>query len=365
MKRRQKNIIIWGFFALMALSCFLPFLKTWFHTPVAEPKINWCPPYTQVFSYAIYRRTSLRLVGPFSYLFDGRHTYVLNTTQYEANFPYLQSYPCGVTIDRGGYCRRPVNQLMLILAIRSQPENFHRRAALRKTWAQQQEIMGFLIKPLFLIAATTDFEHMALVLEEAEKFNDILQWDFPESPAYLSLKERCLLEWLFLYCSTVDFIYKGDDTSFVNLRALIEYLRESSDSQVTIHGNIQTESSVLRHGRQRISFSLFPYHKYPFFPAAGALIMPKRAITPLYEVSNWIPVFPLDDVYFGLLGLAANISYRHNDRFYVFGMKYDVWLYKEALVVCRLSPEKLIDMWEALQQNSTCVMRTDEIKQIF
>nr|XP_033780985.1 N-acetyllactosaminide beta-1,3-N-acetylglucosaminyltransferase 3-like [Geotrypetes seraphini]XP_033780986.1 N-acetyllactosaminide beta-1,3-N-acetylglucosaminyltransferase 3-like [Geotrypetes seraphini]XP_033780987.1 N-acetyllactosaminide beta-1,3-N-acetylglucosaminyltransferase 3-like [Geotrypetes seraphini]XP_033780989.1 N-acetyllactosaminide beta-1,3-N-acetylglucosaminyltransferase 3-like [Geotrypetes seraphini]XP_033780990.1 N-acetyllactosaminide beta-1,3-N-acetylglucosaminyltransferase 3 len=354
MKQRRKNIIL-GILFLMALACYSLILKTWFHSP--EPKTNWCPPHPEGFSHVIYSETSLRLEGPFSYLFDGHRTYVLNLTQYETDLPYLQSYSCETIIEYGDYCQKLVNKPLLILAIRSQPENFHKRAALRETWAQQQEIMGFLIKPLFLIAATTNVKHMILVVEEAKNFNDILQWDFPESPAHLSLKERCLLEWLFLYCSTVDFIYKGDDTSFVNVGAIIKYLRESPDSQVTVHGNIQTESNVLRYGRRRISYVLFPYHKYPFFPAAGALIMPQSAITPLFEVSNWIPVFPFDDVYFGLLGLAANISYHHDDRFYVFGMKDVVWLYKEALVVCRMAPEKLKDVWQALQQNSTCVIR--------
>ncbi|XP_029437772.1 acetylgalactosaminyl-O-glycosyl-glycoprotein beta-1,3-N-acetylglucosaminyltransferase-like [Rhinatrema bivittatum] len=359
MKQRQKSMIILGIYALMALACCSPFLKKWFLKPVTEVRPNWCPPHPQGYSYVIYRKTSFRFMGALSYLYDGRHNYALNLTQYEADFPYLQSYSCGVTIYREHYCR-PNNWLLLILAIRSRPENFHYRAALRKTWAQQDAIMGYLVKPLFLIASTTNLMHMELVADEAEMFQDILQWDFPESPAHLPLKERCLLEWLFLYCNTVDFIYKGDDASFVNPRAIVRYLRETPISRVTVHGNIQTESSVLRYGKRRVSVSLFPYHKYPFFPAAGALIIPKFAITPLYEVSNWIPVFPLDDVYFGLLGLAANITYRHDDRFYVFGMKDDLWLYKEALVVHRLSPEKLLDVWEALQQNITCKVYEEE-----
>ncbi|KAJ1080168.1 hypothetical protein NDU88_000388 [Pleurodeles waltl] len=205
--------------------------------------------------------------------------------------------------------------------------------ATRQTWAAEREVSGYHVKTLFLMAKTENASHMQLVAREIKEYHDILQWDFVESHHNLSLKERCFLEWVHYNCKEVEFIFKGDDDEFVNPEAVVKYVKETPEAAHTIHGNMQTKSVVMHTGKYRVSKSLFPYCLYPIFPSGGGFILPGAFIPALYQVSTWLPVFPLDDVYFGFLALAANLSLRHDERFDTLGTLNGICSYKKALVI--------------------------------
>ncbi|XP_065425127.1 acetylgalactosaminyl-O-glycosyl-glycoprotein beta-1,3-N-acetylglucosaminyltransferase-like [Chrysemys picta bellii] len=112
---------------------------------------------------------------------------------------------------------------------------------------------------------------------------------------------------------------------------MVAYLGQTPNAPHVIHGNIQRHSVVMRGGKYRVSPALFPQDKYPFFPSGGGFIMPRASVPALTAASKRIPVFPLDDVYFGFLVLAAGLRNRHDERFWVFGMKDKLCLYAEAM----------------------------------
>ncbi|XP_029435619.1 UDP-GlcNAc:betaGal beta-1,3-N-acetylglucosaminyltransferase 7-like [Rhinatrema bivittatum] len=192
---------------------------------------------------------------------------------------------------------------------------------------------------------------MNLVAEEDKNFKDILLWDFQESHANLSLKERCFLEWLNHQCKEVEFIFKGDDDEFVNPEALVRYVMETANASHDLHGNLQRDALAFRGGKYKITETLYPFRTYPDFLSGGGFIMPRESIPALYLASKQLPVFPFDDVYLGFLGLAANITYHHDDRFYVFGLIGSFCQYKNALVVHGIPPERLIEIWGHVQES--------------
>ncbi|XP_078525713.1 UDP-GlcNAc:betaGal beta-1,3-N-acetylglucosaminyltransferase 9-like [Lissotriton helveticus] len=276
-------------------------------------------------------------------------TYHLNLSQHEAEFPQLQSYNCTILQDRKGHCNTPGGKPLLLLAMKSHPASSDRRAALRQTWAVEGEVSGYWVKRLFLMAVSPSLGHMMLVKEEVTEFQDILLWDFTESHHNLSLKERCFLEWLHHNCKEAEFIFKGDDDELVNPRGLVNYLATFVNGSHTLHGYLHRHPIVMRTGKYAVTHSLFPYPEYPNFLSGGGFIMTRDAIPGLYRASIELPVFPLDDVYLGLLGLAANVTLVHSPRFHTFGLEYNICQYKEALVIHRFSSDQLERIWQEVQ----------------
>ncbi|XP_069071658.1 beta-1,3-galactosyltransferase 5-like [Pleurodeles waltl] len=353
MRFRKKRLLIGCFFVLgllLSLSLVMTsvFLKPRLYTAIV----------LRNFSVSLYKSENLHPTHRRSTtLRDHRFTYQLNISDFKREFPCLQSYNCTILEEEDGFCHCPECNPLLILAIKSHPMSAYRRMATRQTWAAEREVSGYHVKTLFLMAKTENASHMQLVAREIKEYHDILQWDFVESHHNLSLKERCFLEWVHYNCKEVEFIFKGDDDEFVNPEAVVKYVKETPEAAHTIHGNMQTKSVVMHTGKYRVSKSLFPYCLYPIFPSGGGFILPGAFIPALYQVSTWLPVFPLDDVYFGFLALAANLSLRHDERFDTLGTLNGICSYKKALVIHGVSPERLVQIWQSMQ-NMWCLGHT-------
>ncbi|XP_075117292.1 acetylgalactosaminyl-O-glycosyl-glycoprotein beta-1,3-N-acetylglucosaminyltransferase-like [Leptodactylus fuscus] len=278
---------------------------------------------------------------------DRVYTYHLNLSHFQEEYPHLQSYHCSLLytpqLDNEG------TSPILLLAIKSHPASVSRRAALRRTWAKRVEVMGYRVRPVFLMALSDHDKQMEIVKVEKAEYEDILLWDFMEGHHNLSLKERCFLEWLHYNPHQANFIFKGDDDVFVNPSSLVRYIKEHP-SPSTLHGALQRHSVVLRYSKYQVSNTLFPNPKYPYFLSGGGFLFPGASVRPLYRASLRLPVFPLDDVYFGFLSLAANLTLHHDSRFYVFGLKFDPCDYQRALVVHRTDPDHLLQIWGDVQQ---------------
>ncbi|XP_077116844.1 beta-1,3-galactosyltransferase 5-like [Ranitomeya variabilis] len=284
-------------------------------------------------------------------LSDGKYDYHLNLSSFQSEFPYLQSYQCSVILGPAVGPYDTSDLPLLIMAVKSHPEAGSRRNALRQTWAKEQELNGYKIRRLFLLGRTNLSEQMENVKMESDTYGDVLQWDMIEGHHNLSLKERCFLEWMLHNITEVDYIFKGDDDVFVNVHVVLDLIRDFGSPEL-VHGYHQHRPLVMRHTKYRITESLYPSKNYPGFVSGGGFIFSGASVPCLYEASCKMPVFPLDDVYFGFLALAANLKYRHDDRFCVLGLKYDVCLYKEKLIVHGISPDRLLQIWRDVNEKS-------------
>ncbi|XP_075763052.1 acetylgalactosaminyl-O-glycosyl-glycoprotein beta-1,3-N-acetylglucosaminyltransferase-like [Pelodiscus sinensis] len=287
-------------------------------------------------------------------LSDGTYTFHLNYAAFQAEFPHLQSYRCRELIQGDDICSGSLGQRLLLLAIKSHPAATARRATARRTWAQPRLLRDYRVQHVFLIGVSPNPWHMALLGQESEKFGDVVLWDFTESHHNLSLKERCFLHWVGEHCGQADFIFKGDDDEFVNPPALVTYLHQTSNASSLIHGYMRYHSAVMRSTKYAISSVLFPQDIYPHFPSGGGFLMPRASIAALTMASERIPVFPLDDVYFGFLVLAAGLQFRHDEQFKVYGVRDELCLYREALVVHGVSLDRVEEVWRGLYVEHRC-----------
>lgn len=280
---------------------------------------------------------------------DATYSYHLEFPWFLFEYPHLQNYSCSVLLSPQSEMTQDPPEPLLLLAVKSHPRSTSRRFALRQTWAREGVTEGYRVRPIFLMAQVDSVGYMNIVKKESEEYNDVLQWDFMEDHHNLSLKERCFLEWLHFKMPHVAYVFKGDDDEFVNPAALVRYIKEYGTAH-SLHGAVQRHAVVLRHSKYRVSNFLFPNSKYPYFLSGGGFLLPGAAVPLLYQASQEIPVFPLDDVYLGFLILASNLTLRNEKRFYVWGLRFDACHFQQALVVHRIDTENLTKMWREVQE---------------
>ncbi|XP_069804542.1 beta-1,3-galactosyltransferase 5-like isoform X2 [Dendropsophus ebraccatus] len=278
---------------------------------------------------------------------DGVHVYHLNLSRFQEEFPYLQNYLCSITL--APQTKWKASKPLIIMAIKSHPESGSRRMALRHTWAQEWHLDGYQLRPIFLMGHTDVPGHKEMVKSENEEYGDVLQWDFTEGHHNLSLKERCFLEWIVQRIPQVAFIFKGDDDEYVSPPALVQYIKTFAYHPRFLHGYLRPHSKVVRHAKYAVSEYLFPGNVYPTFLSGGGFLYSGPSARLLHNVSQKMPVFPLDDVYFGFLALAADLLFRHDERFHVYRLKFEPCQYLKALVVHGMSPEELVEIWNKVQ----------------
>lgn len=287
-------------------------------------------------------------------LYHRNNTFYLNLSMYSWQYQGLQEYRCQTFIDLSEYCQ--TSDPLIILAVKSHPASSERRIILRHTWAQERRILEYRFLPVFLLANSGHRVEMESLVAESSFYGDIILWNFMESHHNLSLKEHCFLEWLQYRCPEAKYILKADDDEFVNPHSLVSYISTSVKKfPLQVHGFCQSRCPVEHWGKYGIPFSVFPYDFYPPFVSGGGMLYSAELVPSLLNASSTIPVFPLDDVYFGLLALAANISFHHDLRFRSFGLKSTkICRFRDVLVVHGLSNHQLQEVWDALPYSSPC-----------
>ena len=130
------------------------------------------------------------------------------------------------------------------------------------------------------------------ILEESEKYGDIVQGTFRDTYHILTLKHIRGLTWILNYCSQAAFVMKAEDDIFVNYYLLFNYLDEnfpksSTDSMISTTSNqlfvcyIQKNMKVVRKKKANDKFRQLPTRSnfiHNFALVGLILPLPKRLI---------------------------------------------------------------------------------------
>uniref|UniRef100_A0A9J7XZC7 Hexosyltransferase n=1 Tax=Cyprinus carpio carpio TaxID=630221 RepID=A0A9J7XZC7_CYPCA len=263
----------------------------------------------------------------------------------------------------------------LLMAIKSQVGNFENRQAIRETWGRSGWIQGdsggrrWLVRTVFLLARqdTETGPHpdlSALLKLESSTHKDILQWDFKDTFFNLTLKDVLFWNWLSKHCSHVHFIFKGDDDVFVRTKALLDYFNHVGVQKT--HGNKMKERDDFVVGdvianawpnRQPDTKYYIPesFYKgtYPAYAGGGGVVYTGALALRLQEVSRWVSLFPIDDVYLGMCLQRLRVSPTHHSGFLTFDLPEDLrekpCAYHNVLLVHKRTPKEMLTLWKELQ----------------
>ncbi|GCB60404.1 UDP-GlcNAc:betaGal beta-1,3-N-acetylglucosaminyltransferase 7, like [Scyliorhinus torazame] len=258
----------------------------------------------------------------------------------------------------------------LLMVVKSVVEQHDRRAAVRKTWGRERSLGGLSIRTVFLLgtpAAGKDRRNLQKLLEYEDRlFGDILQWDFMDTFFNLTLKEVNFLKWFDIYCHRTRFIFKGDDDVFVNTENLLEFLASQGEGprrESLFAGDVISRALPIRNHQSKY-FIPKQLHDQPYPPYAGGggFLMASALVRRLLAASEDIELYPIDDVYLGMCLQKVGVEPQVHYAFRTFGivkrrvspMNSDPCFYKNLLVIHKLSPEGLLQMWDTVH-NTTLV----------
>ncbi|XP_041862490.1 N-acetyllactosaminide beta-1,3-N-acetylglucosaminyltransferase 3-like [Melanotaenia boesemani] len=280
--------------------------------------------------------------------------------QHCRHFPQLLDLPnkCGGA-DKSG-------EVFLLLVIKSSPNNYDRREVLRKTWAKERIHNGVWIRRIFISGMAGDgFERERLnkLLElEQREFSDILQWDFSDTFYNLTLKQMLFLEWMERNCPKAHFLFNGDDDVFAHTDNMVLYLQSLEDNDGSKHlftGHLIQNVGPIREPQSKyfIPVQIQKSELYPPYCGGGGFLLSSYTAMVIYNMSESIPILPIDDVYMGMclakagLGPASHMGVKTAGLYIPFTNAdvYNPCYYKDVLLVHRFLPAQMYVMWHRVQ----------------
>lgn len=254
------------------------------------------------------------------------------------------------------------DQIFLLLVIKSSPGNYERREVLRKTWAMERKVDGAQIRRLFISGTTAEgFKKIRLnklLKLEQREYGDIIQWDFEDTHYNLTLKQVLLMDWLHKNCPHASFLLNGDDDIFAHTDNMVEYLKSLEDvdgSRNLFSGYLQLNSTPIREVQNKyfVPREIYTSDIYPPFCSGGGILLSRYTASVMYNMSKYVPLFPLDDVYLGILLAKAGLAMTFHRGVKTFGLdipskkvdELDPCHYKDLLLVHRFLPTQLYLMW--------------------
>lgn len=263
-------------------------------------------------------------------------------------------------LDAPGKCG--ADEVFLLLVIKSSPGNYERREVLRKTWAAERKLDGAHVRRLFISGTTAEgFEKLRLnklLRLEQQEYGDIVQWDFEDTHYNLTLKQVLLMDWLRDNCPHASFLLNGDDDMFAHTENMVEYLKSLDDaagSRNLFAGYLQPNSTPIREVQSKyfVPLEIYPSGSYPPFCSGGGILLSRFTASVMHNMSRHVPLFPLDDVYLGILLHEAGLALTSHTGVKTFGLEIpsanvdelDPCYYRDLLLVHRFLPTQLYIMW--------------------
>lgn len=309
------------------------------------------------------------------------HTNISSTEGFDAleqNFKQFLLYRhCRyfpMIINHPEKCSGDLHLLMVIKSIISQHD---RREVIRQTWGKEQVIDGKKIKILFLLGTSSNevekANHQKLLEYEDYIYGDILQWDFMDTFFNLTLKETHFLKWFSTYCGNVRYIFKGDDDVFVSVTNILEYLETSKNMKDLFAGDVLFHAKPIRRKQNKYYIPHVLYNKthYPPYAGGGGFLMDGPLARRLYSASEMLNLFPIDDVFLGMCLEVLQVTPIKHNAFKTFGLMKDKkskmnkepCFYQSMIVVHKLLPQELLDMWRLVHTDLVCTQNLELLQE--
>ncbi|XP_043094615.1 beta-1,3-galactosyltransferase 1 [Puntigrus tetrazona] len=252
----------------------------------------------------------------------------------------------------------------LVLMIPVTLKDTEARTAIRRTWGQDGSVPGVTILHLFVIGrpAQSDPVRQERLERESEEFGDIIQMDFVDSYRNLTIKTMMIMNWIATHCQAAWYAMKIDADIFLNVRYLVDYLHDRSESSRKdyITGSVISDAVPHRDSFNKwyISEELYPDSWYPPYVSGAAYVFSTDLARKISSASRFVRPIPLEDVYVGLclqiLGVKpvyATQMWGFRNLFEVRRLKYERCTFAKRIIVNGFNPQNLLHIWHDFQKS--------------
>lgn len=232
------------------------------------------------------------------------------------NYPYLINHP--------NKCRDGdrMDDVLLLLFVKSSPENFERRQAIRDTWGNESFVwstLGERVRVMFALGVHPDAGRRSKVqsalLQEDHTFGDLIQQDFLDTFHNLTTKLIMQFHWGHTHCPQARFLMSADDDIFIHMPNLVKYLQEALSGQSRAKdlwvGHVHKGSPPIRRkdSKYHVPYDLYPWPSYPDYTAGAGYVVSGDVAAKIYQATMVLnSSMYIDDVFMGICAKAMGVS---------------------------------------------------------
>jgi len=241
--------------------------------------------------------------------------------------------------------------LFLLVIVFSAIKNFNERQTIRDTWASDEIPNSQVIFLLGHLGGNDSIPLQINVTKESETFGDILQEDFIDSYANLSLKTLMMLKWYEQSCSHVPYILKTDDDVYLNMNNLHKLVKMNKIPNLLM-GTLICGAVPIRDPYNKWYSPHYMYDKkrYPNYLSGTGYVMSKSTALTLYEASIETPIFHMEDIYVtGILAQKSGIRPQDNVGFSYLKRRATTCLYAQTISSHHLTIREMHQMHEKVK----------------
>ncbi|CAH0561319.1 unnamed protein product [Brassicogethes aeneus] len=203
---------------------------------------------------------------------------------------------------------------LAIIVITSYFGHVELRSAIRRAFSEKT-LAHMGLKRVFLLgeAPSDKYTKQESIVNENRRFNDIIQGNFIEAYRNLTYKHLMGLKWATDHCKA-QFLIKMDDDIVVNLRAVVDILKNTKFPQKLLAGYIFKGMKPIRLKANKwyVTEEEYKYNNYPAFISGWFYITNIKTGQHLVLLSNYYKYFWIDDLF--VTGIVANsLKIRHYD----------------------------------------------------
>ncbi|XP_030631673.1 lactosylceramide 1,3-N-acetyl-beta-D-glucosaminyltransferase B [Chanos chanos] len=210
--------------------------------------------------------------------------------------------------------------VLLLLFVKSSPENIERRQAIRSTWGNETYIertLGVTVKVLFALGLDPQPQQRKKLqqnlLRENQSHQDLIQQDFIDTFHNLTIKLLLQIGWTHTYCSHARFFMSADDDIFVHMPNLVRYLQKADRKGVQDFwiGRVHRGAPPIRRkdSKYYVSQEMYPWSLYPDYTPGAGYVVSRDVASKVYQASRTLNAsLYIDDVFMGICASAMGIS---------------------------------------------------------
>lgn len=276
----------------------------------------------------------------------------------------INSYPYPYIYNQTKKCVGN-DEVRLVYLVKSAPEHFNRRIAIRESWGFEKRFSDVEIRRVFLLGYQNK-NIQSLLDEEQKKFGDLLQANFTDSYFNNTIKTMIGLKWAYNNCKKAKYFMLTDDDYYVSTKNVLRYLRNPANypaylelnkvkrqidmelpDDVKLYTGFVFNSKPHRHvfSKWFVNLNEYPYDRWPPYVTAGAVLFSRSAMIDMYLASFYTHHFRFDDIYLGLLALKTHIEPFHSDEFHYYKKSYSKDDYRFTVASHGFLPGEMLQAW--------------------
>lgn len=212
------------------------------------------------------------------------------------------------------------DDILLLLFVKSSPENADRRLVIRETWGNEEYIRANLnvnVKVMFALGVHPEEQERGEVQKlldtESGSYRDLIQQDFMDTFHNLTSKLILQFHWASEYCPKAKFVMSTDDDVFVHVPNMVRYLRRMEQKQVLNFwvGHVHRGSPPVRRKTNKyyVPFELYPWSAYPDYTSGAGYVVSRDVVFKIHRATKVLnSSLYIDDVFMGICAESMGVS---------------------------------------------------------